>query len=70
MKLARRERPERNLEKQSPNFWQGARSLTGNLHRAITVAFSKTADWKKIQTCTQKSHEPVHDYYSQIQIDF
>lgn len=36
-----------------------------NLHWAITAAFPN-----KIQACTQKPDEPVHDYYNQLQIIF
>lgn len=39
MKLALWEHPERNLEKQTLNFWQNAGTLTGDLHQAITVTF-------------------------------
>lgn len=35
-------------KKQIPNFWQNARTLVGDLHWAITVAFLKPVDWNKI----------------------
>lgn len=38
MKLAWREHPESDLEKQTPSFWWNVRTLARNLHQAITVA--------------------------------
>ena len=32
------------------------------------MAFPKPADWNRIQACTQKSDDPIHDYYNQLQI--
>ena len=42
----------------------------GNFTEQIPRAFSKPVDWKTIQAFTQKSDEPVHDYYNQFQIVF
>ena len=33
-------------------------------HHTIPRAFPKTVDWNKIQACTQKSDEHVHNYYN------
>lgn len=52
MKLAQGEHAERDLEKQTPNFCQEARTLTGSLPRAITVAFPESVNRNKIQVCT------------------
>ena len=38
------------------------------LHQVIPTAFPKPVDWNKIHACTQKSDNPVHDYYNQLQI--
>lgn len=70
MKLAQWEHPEMDLEKQTHNFWQNAKTFARDLHQAITVVFPKTVDWNKIQACSQKSDEPVNDYYNQRQIVF
>lgn len=32
--------------------------------------FPKSFDWNKIQACTQKSDESVHEYYNWFQIIF
>lgn len=32
------------------------------------MAFPKPVDWNRIQACTQKSDDPIHDYYNQLQI--
>lgn len=34
------------------------------------IVFPKAIYWNKIQACTQKSDEPVYDYYNQLQIVF
>ena len=34
------------------------------------LELSTACCWKRIQACTQKSYEPVHDYYIQLQVDF
>ena len=36
--------------------------------QVISMAFSKPVDWNRIQACTQKSDNPIHDYYNQLQI--
>lgn len=38
--------------------------IARQLHQAIPKELSKSIDWNKIQTCTQKSDDPVHDNYS------
>lgn len=43
MKLARREQPEGDLGKQTPNFWQDVRIVAGS-HRAMAVFFPKPSD--------------------------
>ena len=40
------------------------------LHRATAAAFPKSVAGNKIQACTQKSDEPVHEYYNGLQIIF
>ena len=37
-------------------------------HQVISMAFPKPVDWNRIQACTQKSDDPIHDYYNQLQI--
>ena len=68
MKFAWWEHIERDLEKQTPNFWQKARTVAGELHSTITVAFHKPIDWNKIQASTQKYDELAHEYYNWLQI--
>ena len=33
-------------------------------------AFPKSVGWNKIQSCAQKSDEPVHEYYNPLQTVF
>ena len=68
VKLAWWQHPEKDLWKGDPNFWQDPRILAEKLHQATSVAFSKPIGGNKIQACTQKSDEPVHDYYNWLQI--
>lgn len=65
VKLAWWQHPEKDLWKGDPNFWQDPRILAEKLHQATSVAFSKPIGGNKIQACTEKSDEPVHDYYDQ-----
>lgn len=45
----------------APHFWQNARTLAGNLYRAVTVASPKPEDWDELQARTQ-SWWAVCDY--------
>lgn len=65
MKFVQRELPERDLEKQTPNFWQEPKTFSREIDPALRVAFLKPIDWNKIQVSTQKSNEPSHSYYNQ-----
>ena len=69
MKLAGRKHPGGDLEKQTPSFWQEVRTRW-KPPPAITVVFPKPVDGNKIQVFTQKSDEPVHDYYNWLHIVF
>ena len=60
----------KRFKKQTPNFWQESRTLAVELYPALTVAFLRPIDWNKIQASTQKSDEPFHGYYNQLQIFF
>lgn len=40
------------------------------LHEAVPRAFPKAIDWNKIQACTQKPNEFVHNYYNRLQTVF
>lgn len=64
MRIAGWEHPERDLEKQTPNFGEEARKLAQKLYRAIPKAFPEAVDWNKIQICSQRSDESVHAYYN------
>ena len=68
MKLALKEYPEWDLEKQISNFWHDARTLTGSLHWVFTVDFPKPSEQNS--GMHMKLDEPVHDYYNQLQIIF
>ena len=65
MKFVQRELCERDLEKQTPNFWQEPKTFSREIDPALRVAFLKPIDWNKIQVITQKSNEPSHSYYNQ-----
>lgn len=45
-----------------------AQAIAKRLHQVIPRAFPKPVDWNKIQTSSQKSDEPAHEYYNQLQI--
>ena len=70
MELTQWDHHDGNLEKQTLNFWQDARTVAGRLHRAIIIAFPKPPDWNKFQDCAQKPGESVHNYYKRLQIVF
>ena len=65
MKFAQWELLERDLEKQTPNFWREARAFSQEIDPALRVAFLKPIDWNKIQVSSQKSNEPSYNYYNQ-----
>ena len=75
MKTANWKNPKRFLKLQTGNqpttllYYQAWAIATG-LHWAIPRAFPKPVDWNRIQACTQKSDETVHDCYSWLQIIF
>lgn len=68
MKTANWENSERSLElklgDQLTNLYDQAWAIARPLH----WAFPKRVDQNKIQACIQKSDEPVHNYYNQLQI--
>lgn len=61
MRIAEWEHPERDLEKQTPDYWEEARKLARKLHRAIPKAFPKAVDWSKILDCSQRPDESIND---------
>ena len=63
------EMPWRGLESKPLNR-QKAWALAENLHQATAAAFPKSVNGNKIQACTQKSDEPVHNYCNWVQIIF
>lgn len=40
------------------------------LYQPILRAFPKSVDWNMIQVCSQEPNEPMHNYYSWLQIVF
>lgn len=70
IRIAGWEHVERDLEKQTSNYWEEARELARKLHRAIPEAFPRFIDWSKIHTCSQSTDESVRDYYNRFQVVF
>jgi len=48
----------------------GAPERAASQHQAITVPFPKPAGQNKIQACTEKPDEPIHDYHIRLHIVF